>query len=51
MLIHSRCRKCKGKKVVKEKKRVEFRIEPGTEDGERIALRGEADQAVGLAIQ
>lgn len=41
-----RCKKCKGKKVVKEKKRVEFNIEPGTEDGERIALRGEGDAAV-----
>ncbi|ORY32569.1 chaperone regulator [Naematelia encephala] len=40
-----RCKKCKGKKVVREKKRVEFQIEPGTEDGERIALRGEGDEA------
>lgn len=42
-----RCKKCKGKKVMKEKKRVEFHIEPGTEDGERIALRGEGDEEVG----
>lgn len=40
-----RCKRCKGKKVTKEKKRVEFMIEPGTEDGERIALRGEGDEA------
>ncbi|WVQ82184.1 hypothetical protein IAT38_004312 [Cryptococcus sp. DSM 104549] len=40
-----KCKKCKGAKVVKEKKRVEFMIDPGTEDGERIALRGEADEA------
>lgn len=41
-----KCKKCKGKKVLKEKKRIEFMIEPGTEDGERIALRGEGDEAV-----
>lgn len=40
------CRKCKGQKVSKEKKRVEFQIEPGTEDGERISLQGEGDEAV-----
>ena len=43
-----RCKKCKGKRVVKEKKRVDFQIEPGTEDGERIALRGEGDELVRL---
>jgi DnaJ family protein A protein 2 len=32
--------------VVKDKKRVEFQIEPGTENGERIALKGEGDEAV-----
>lgn len=42
-----RCKKCKGKKVTKEKKRVEFLIQPGTESGERIALKGEGDAAVG----
>ena len=41
-----RCRKCQGKKVTKEKKRVEFLIQPGTESGERIALKGEGDAAV-----
>jgi DnaJ family protein A protein 2 len=41
-----RCKKCKGKKVVKEKKRVEFMIDPGTEDSERIALKGEGDEEV-----
>ncbi|WRT66168.1 uncharacterized protein IL334_003121 [Kwoniella shivajii] len=39
-----KCKKCKGSKVVKEKKRIEFMIDPGTEDGERIALRGEGDE-------
>lgn len=32
--------------MTQEKKRVEFEIEPGTEDGERIALRGEGDEIV-----
>jgi DnaJ family protein A protein 2 len=32
--------------VVKDKKRVEFQIEPGTENGERIALKGEGDEIV-----
>jgi hypothetical protein len=41
-----RCKKCKGEKVVKDKKRVEFQIEPGTENGERIALKGEGDEIV-----
>jgi DnaJ-class molecular chaperone len=41
-----RCKKCKGDKVVKDKKRVEFQIEPGTENGERIALKGEGDEIV-----
>ena len=33
--------------MVKDKKRVEFQIEPGTENGERIALKGEGDEIVG----
>jgi len=44
-----RCKKCKGAKVTKEKKRVEFTIDPGTEDGERIALKGEGDEEVSAA--
>ncbi|ODO08208.1 hypothetical protein I350_03797 [Cryptococcus amylolentus CBS 6273] len=39
-----KCKKCKGSRVQKEKKRVEFEIEAGVEDGERIALRGEGDE-------
>ncbi|WWC93982.1 hypothetical protein V866_000820 [Kwoniella sp. B9012] len=39
-----KCKKCKGLKVTKEKKRIEFMIDPGTEDGERIALKGEGDE-------
>lgn len=45
-VTEARCKKCKGKKVTKEKKRIEFHIDPGTEDGERIALKGEGDAAV-----
>jgi DnaJ family protein A protein 2 len=41
-----RCKRCKGAKVTQEKKRVEFEIDPGTVDGERIALRGEGDETV-----
>lgn len=33
--------------MVKDKKRVEFQIESGTENGERIALKGEGDEIVG----
>ncbi|ORX36865.1 chaperone regulator [Kockovaella imperatae] len=40
-----KCKKCKGAKVLRDKKRVEFHIQPGTEDGERIALKGEGDEA------
>ncbi|WVR07215.1 hypothetical protein IAU60_004256 [Kwoniella sp. DSM 27419] len=40
-----KCKKCKGEKVIKEKKRVEFMIDAGVEDGERIALKGEGDEA------
>lgn len=44
--MRCRCKKCEGKKVTKAKKRVEFQIDPGTENGERIALKGEGDEAV-----
>ena len=32
--------------MVKDKKRVDFEIEPGTVHGERIALKGEGDELV-----
>lgn len=41
-----RCKKCAGKRVTKEKKKVSFDIQPGTIDGQRIALKGEGDEAV-----
>jgi DnaJ family protein A protein 2 len=47
--MHSkdRCKKCKGTKVVEEKKMLEFWIDRGMEEGERIVLKGEADQEPG----
>jgi DnaJ homolog subfamily A member 2 len=39
-----RCKKCKGKATLEEKKPLEFWIEKGMEDGDPIVLKGEADQ-------
>ncbi|KAI9759207.1 MAG: hypothetical protein M4579_002494 [Chaenotheca gracillima] len=39
-----RCRKCKGKRVVEEKKMLELYVPRGSRHGERIVLEGEADQ-------
>ncbi|KAI0177275.1 hypothetical protein BJ166DRAFT_506592 [Pestalotiopsis sp. NC0098] len=39
-----RCKKCKGKRVVKERKPLEIYIPRGSMQGERIVLEGEADQ-------
>lgn len=39
-----RCKKCKGKRTVKEKKALELYIPRGSMQGERIVLEGEADQ-------
>ncbi|KAL5485907.1 hypothetical protein ACEPAI_6950 [Sanghuangporus weigelae] len=39
-----RCKKCKSKKTVKEKKRLEIFIEKGMTDQQRIVLTGEGDQ-------
>jgi DnaJ family protein A protein 2 len=40
-----RCKSCKGKKVVKERKVLEVHIEKGMRHGQRITFSGEADQA------
>ncbi|KAK3368156.1 hypothetical protein B0H63DRAFT_487855 [Podospora didyma] len=40
-----RCKKCKGKRTVKENKALELYIPRGSMQGERIVLEGEADQA------
>lgn len=42
------CKKCKGKKVVSEKKRLEISIEKGMVNGQRIVLYGEGDQSPGI---
>ncbi|KAJ5650308.1 DnaJ protein [Penicillium longicatenatum] len=42
-----KCKKCKGKKVVEAKKMLELYIAPGSRDGEKIVLEGEADQVPG----
>ncbi|KAM7223705.1 hypothetical protein V8F06_000721 [Rhypophila decipiens] len=39
-----RCKKCKGKRTIKEKKALELYIPRGSMQGERIVLEGEADQ-------
>jgi DnaJ family protein A protein 2 len=39
-----RCKKCKGKRTVKETKALELYIPRGSMQGERIVLQGEADQ-------
>ncbi|POR33010.1 DnaJ protein [Tolypocladium paradoxum] len=39
-----RCKKCKGKRTVQEKKALEIYIPRGSMQGERIMLEGEADQ-------
>ncbi|KAM4062296.1 DnaJ domain-containing protein [Hirsutella rhossiliensis] len=39
-----RCKRCKGKKTVQEKKVLEIYIPRGSMQGERIVLEGEADQ-------
>ncbi|PAV16459.1 hypothetical protein PNOK_0807900 [Pyrrhoderma noxium] len=38
------CKKCKGKKTIKEKKRQEIFVEKGMSDRQRIVLAGEGDQ-------
>lgn len=40
-----KCRKCKGRKIVSEKKVLELYIPRGSHDGDSIVLQGEADQA------
>ena len=42
-----RCKKCKGTKLTEEKKLLEFWIDRGMEDEDRITLKGEADQEPG----
>ncbi|KAL8768937.1 MAG: hypothetical protein Q9209_004992 [Squamulea sp. 1 TL-2023] len=39
-----RCKKCKGERVVEEKKMLEIYIPRGSKEGDKIVLEGEADQ-------
>ncbi|KAL8656752.1 MAG: hypothetical protein Q9226_002566 [Calogaya cf. arnoldii] len=39
-----RCKKCKGERVVEEKKVLEIYIPRGSKEGDKIVLEGEADQ-------
>ncbi|KAG5651746.1 hypothetical protein H0H81_007599 [Sphagnurus paluster] len=43
-----RCKKCKGEKVVTEKKRQEIFIEKGMTNGQRIVLTGAGDEEPGV---
>lgn len=40
-----KCKKCKGERVIQEKKMLELYIPPGSKQGDRIVLAGEADQS------
>ena len=39
-----KCKKCKGARTVKQKKMLELYIPPGSREGDKIVLAGEADQ-------
>lgn len=43
-----RCKKCEGKKVIKEVKILEVHVDKGMKHGQRITFTGEADQAPGV---
>ncbi|KAG0240513.1 hypothetical protein B0O80DRAFT_477744 [Mortierella sp. GBAus27b] len=43
-----KCKKCKGNKVVNEKKVMEIFIEKGMRNGEKIPMKGEGDQQPGV---
>lgn len=42
-----RCKECKGKKTVKEKKTLEVFVEKGMAHGDKVTFAGDADQAPG----
>jgi len=46
-LITSPCQKCGGSGALKEKKKVQMRIPPGVDDGNRLRLRGEGEAGRG----
>ena len=43
-----RCKKCEGKKVIKEVKILEVHVDKGMKHGQRITFTGEADQVPGV---
>ncbi|KAG9301436.1 hypothetical protein G9A89_018108 [Geosiphon pyriformis] len=43
-----RCKKCKGTKVISEKKYLDIFIEKGMQNGQKIIMAGEADQEPGV---
>ena len=43
-----RCKKCEGRKVVRERKILEVHIDKGMRDGQKITFAGEGDQDPGL---
>ncbi|BFZ53679.1 Type I HSP40 co-chaperone [Savitreella phatthalungensis] len=40
-----RCKECKGKKIINERKVLQVHIDKGMQDGQRITFAGEGDQA------
>ncbi len=43
-----RCKKCSGRKVIRERKTLEVAVDKGMEDGQKITFGGEGDQEPGL---
>jgi len=43
-----KCKNCKGKKVVKDKKVLQVYVDPGMVHGQKIVFSGEADEAPGM---
>lgn len=44
----ARCKECSGEKTVEERKNLEVFVEKGMKNGEKITLRGEAEQSPGI---
>ena len=42
-----RCKRCSGRKVVRERKILEVSVDKGMEDGQKITFSGEGDQVRG----
>lgn len=41
--MEKRCKKCKGKKVMRDKKKLELEVDKGTPHGENYTISGEGD--------